>query len=149
MTDDRDRRWPRPRTPPSDSEPPDTVSGEISVDDSDEELLTLTPPPVELERLLHWTTRKLPNKLSELAAAIRHVKRMPADVERRVGELEMEIADIKGTSGDNGRLGTLTSRVEKLEAGTGKRSERNWQIVLILIAQAITFAAGLLFGKGG
>jgi len=92
VTDDRDRRHPRPRTPPPDSDQP--PSGETSLDDS-AELADLTPPPHEIERLLYWTTRKLPNKLAEMSEAIRHVRQTPGDHERRLRALENERLDLK------------------------------------------------------
>ena len=110
MTDDRDHRRRTPhRGAPTETDPDELFSSS-----------ELTPPPLDIEDLIAavrklWPARKTPKQILELEARIVRLETNPADASHAVARLAGDIVDIKGVSGNNGKLGELRRYVEQLE----------------------------------
>lgn len=118
-----------------------------------------TPPPTDVEELVRrlWPFRKAQDQLLELQTRIAVLEKNPETTHSHriivdrlttdVREVTEHIVDIKGTSGDNGKIGALRADLGKLEARLDKAEARRWTIVTALIGMILT--AGTLAVAGG
>lgn len=138
----------KPRTPPR----------EVPSDEFDED--QPTPPPVdavEATRRL-WPLRNAGDQLVELSSLIGRLDARVAAIERMAGnisdaaeireEVMSHVIDIKGQSGNNGKLGMLTKRVDELAAKVEKDAQattghNRWMIGLA-IPLILAISAGAL-----
>lgn len=80
----------------------------------------ITPPPIDVDELAAavrklWPARKSPNEILKLEHRITQLETNPTDASHAIARLAGDIVDIKGVSGDNGKLGELRRYVEQLE----------------------------------
>lgn len=76
------------------------------------------------KRILHYMWRHSANQ--ELRARQRRETGDTAVLERRIDSLETDMVDVRGKSGDNGKLGSLRQRVDAFLG-------RAWALVLLLL----------------
>lgn len=101
----------------------------------------------EFDEEIVWPLRNMPNELTKLATRVSvaesKLEGLPASTED-IEELRTAITDIRGESGNNGKLGALKERVDKAE------SRRWWLITFVagtvLAVAAIVYRAGSLVG---
>ncbi len=119
-----------------------------------------TPPPhniEELERRL-WPLRKAGDQLIDLSSRVERLTIRVDGLERLSGnisdaaeireEVMSHVIDIKGQSGNNGKLGTLTKRVDELavkvkEDAAATTGHNRWMIGLA-IPLIVAIAGGAL-----
>ncbi len=117
-----------------------------------------TPPPRsldELERRL-WPLRHAGDQLTELATNLGRLEARVSAIEVAAGsvvsvgeareELMEHIVDIKGQSGNNGKIGKLTDQINALEAKVGKEADATTSHNRWLVGLAIPFILAIAGG---
>lgn len=111
-----------------------------------------TPPPVDIDDLIRrlWPLREAGDKLIEIATRVAALEK-EADgdtqriannaVEKDIRNLAADIVDIKGTSGNNGKLGTLRQELSKVEARIEKQEARRWTLIVTAVGMILTAAS--------
>lgn len=137
--------------PPNKNTPPAGTPVYPEMPDEGWESHQPTPPPFDVDELIRrlWPLRKAGDLLIELQTKVQLLEetrdgttqKIAIDaVEKDLRSLAADIVDIKGTSGNNGKLGALKERVDKAEA-------RRWTFIMAIVGMILT--AGTLAIGGG
>lgn len=113
-----------------------------------------TPRPTDIEEQLErlWAIRKSADQLIALNTRIERLEKRPDTVLDELRELSEHVVDIKGVSGDNGKIGSLRAELARVEARLEKQEARRWTLIttaigMILTAATLAVTGGRWLGK--
>lgn len=122
-----------------------------------------TPVPVDIDEIVRrlWPLRDAGNLLIELQTKVEHLedhrdgttqKIAINAVEKDIRSLAADIVDIKGVSGNNGKIGNVRADLAEVKARIDKQEARRWTLIvtavgMILTAASLAVAGGRWVGK--